>query len=143
MAKKQTDRLRVEKIRGEGPKEIFGENAQKHDKSVNSFSKVVFETLKKLQSEGYRLILWTYRHGKTLEEAIEFCRKNGIEFYAVNSSFEGEVFDSETQSRKIDADLFIDDRNLGGFPGWGEIYNIINERIEFRVDGGEVLAYVW
>ena len=100
-----------------------------------------FETLKKLQSEGYRLILWTYRHGKSLEEAVEFCRKNGIEFYAVNSSFEGEVFDDETQSRKIDADLFIDDRNLGGFPGWGEIYNIITERIEFRVEGGEVLAY--
>lgn len=100
-----------------------------------------FETLKKLQSEGYRLILWTYRHGKSLEEAVEFCRKNGIEFYAVNSSFEGEIFDDETQSRKIDADLFIDDRNLGGFPGWGEIYNIITERIEFRVEGGEVLAY--
>ena len=100
-----------------------------------------FETLKKLQSEGYRLILWTYRHGKALEEAVEFCRKNGIEFYAVNSSFEGEIFDDETQSRKIDADLFIDDRNLGGFPGWGEIYNIISERIEFRVEGGEVLAY--
>jgi hypothetical protein len=30
---------------------------------------------------------------------------------------------------------------LGGFPGWGEIYNIINERIEFRVEGSEVLAY--
>lgn len=100
-----------------------------------------FETLKKLQSEGYRLILWTYRHGKSLEEAVEFCRKNGVEFYAVNSSFEGEIFDDQTQSRKIDADLFIDDRNLGGFPRWGEIYNIITERIEFRVEGGEVLAY--
>lgn len=100
-----------------------------------------FDTLKKLESEGYRLILWTYRSGKTLDEAVEFCRKNGIEFYAVNSSFEGEVFDAETQSRKIDADLFIDDRNLGGFPGWGEIYNIIKDRIEFRVEGKEVMAY--
>jgi hypothetical protein len=100
-----------------------------------------FETLKKLQSEGFRLILWTYRHGKTLEEAVEFCKKNGVEFYAVNSSFEGEVFDLQNQSRKIDADLFIDDRNLGGFPGWGEIYRIVTERIEFRVEGTEVLAY--
>ncbi len=100
-----------------------------------------FETLKRLQAEGYRLILWTYRHGKTLDEAVEFCIKNGIEFYAVNSSFEGEVFDAATQSRKLDADWFIDDRNLGGFPGWGEIYNIIQERIEFRVEGKEVLAY--
>lgn len=100
-----------------------------------------FETLKKLQSEGYRLILWTYRSGKTLDDAVEFCRKNGVEFYAVNSSFEGEVFNGDEQSRKIDADLFIDDRNLGGFPGWGEVYKIITEKIEFRVDNGEVLAY--
>lgn len=100
-----------------------------------------FDTLKKFQAEGYRLILWTYRHGKSLQEAVEFCRKNGIEFYAVNSSFEGEIFDHETQSRKIDADFFIDDRNLGGFPGWGEIYRIVTERIEFRVEGNDVLAY--
>jgi len=45
--KKQTDRLRIEKVRSQGPKEIFGKNAQKHDISVNDFSKVVFETLKK------------------------------------------------------------------------------------------------
>ncbi len=100
-----------------------------------------FDTLKKLQSEGYRLILWTYRAGPQLHEAIDFCEKNGISFYAVNSSFEGEIFNNETQSRKIDADIFIDDRNLGGFPGWGEIYRILTEKIEFRISGNEVLAY--
>ena len=45
------------------------------------------ETIKKLQSEGHRLILWTYRTGKRLKEAVEFCKKEGIEFYAVNKSF--------------------------------------------------------
>ncbi|MCL2387687.1 MAG: restriction endonuclease [Defluviitaleaceae bacterium] len=44
---KQTDRLSIEKIRGQGPKEIFGEMAQKHDMSVNDLSRVIFETLKK------------------------------------------------------------------------------------------------
>lgn len=87
-----------------------------------------FDTLKKLQMEGYRLILWTYRSGKTLEQAVEFCRKNGIEFYAVNHSFEGEKFDFNNQSRKINADYFVDDRNVGGFPGWGEVYSIITEK---------------
>ena len=29
-----------------------------------------FETLKRLQSDGHRLILWTYRHGKKLDEAV-------------------------------------------------------------------------
>ncbi|MCL2052969.1 MAG: restriction endonuclease [Oscillospiraceae bacterium] len=43
---KQTERLSSEKIRGQGPKEIYGENAQKHDISVNNFSKVIFEKLR-------------------------------------------------------------------------------------------------
>lgn len=80
-----------------------------------------FESLKKLQAEGHRLILWTYRHGERLDEAVEFCKKNGLEFYAVNKSYPEEKFD-ETISRKILADIFIDDRNLGGLKGWGEIY---------------------
>lgn len=83
-----------------------------------------FETLKKLQSEGYRLILWTYRCGSRLNEAVAFCKENGIEFYAVNKNFPEEIFD-EKYSRKIHADLFIDDRNVGGFLGWTEIYKEI------------------
>ena len=39
-----------------------------------------FETLKKLQEDGHRLILWTYRHGKHLQDAVEFCKENDIEF---------------------------------------------------------------
>tara|TARA_R110002124_G_scaffold155440_1_gene322637 strand:+ start:7934 stop:8344 length:411 start_codon:yes stop_codon:yes gene_type:complete len=83
-----------------------------------------FETLHKLQSEGHRLILWTYRNGKPLKEAVEFCKENGIEFYAVNKSYPEEVFD-EKISRKIHANLFIDDRNVGGFVGWTAIYKTI------------------
>jgi len=80
-----------------------------------------FDTLKKLQNKGHRLILWTYRHGKALEEAVAFCEEQGIVFYAVNKSFPEEQFDPK-YSRKINADLFIDDRNFDGMKGWGEIY---------------------
>ncbi|WP_026450562.1 BT0820 family HAD-type phosphatase [Aequorivita capsosiphonis] len=80
-----------------------------------------FDTLKKLQNKGHRLILWTYRKGSALDEAVKFCEKNGIVFYAVNSSFPEEEFDTSL-SRKIHADIFIDDRNIGGLKSWGEIY---------------------
>lgn len=80
-----------------------------------------FETLKKLQEKGFILILWTYRSGNKLDEAVEFCKKNGIEFYAINKSFPEEEY-SNKMSRKINADIFIDDRNVGGFLGWGKIY---------------------
>lgn len=83
-----------------------------------------FETLKKLQSEGHLLILWTYRSGKKLDEAVDFCKKNGITFYAVNKSYPEEEM-SDAISRKINADLFIDDRNIGGMMGWGEIYHLL------------------
>ena len=83
-----------------------------------------FDTIKKLQSEGHRLILWTYRNGKKLQEAVDFCKENGIEFYAVNKNYPEEEFDGKI-SRKINADLFIDDRNVGGFLGWTEIYKQI------------------
>lgn len=84
-----------------------------------------FETLKKLQNQGYPLILWTYRSGKRLEEAVEFCKDHGIEFYAVNKSYPEEEYD-EVISRKIAADIFIDDRNIGGFIGWGNVYKELN-----------------
>lgn len=83
-----------------------------------------FETLNMLQNKGHRLILWTYRHGSKLEDAIKFCENHGITFYAVNKSYPEEEFNSSI-SRKIHADLFIDDRNLGGVPGWGEIYQMV------------------
>lgn len=90
-----------------------------------------FSTLKRLQKDGHRLILWTYRTGSKLQEAVEFCKKNGIEFYAVNASYPEEEFNPAEQSRKIHADLFIDDRIVGGFPSWGEIYQ--------KISGGEEL----
>jgi hypothetical protein len=84
-----------------------------------------FRTLKELEKQGVRLILWTFRTGKELEEAVEYCRNNGIEFYAINKNYPEEVID-ETVSRKIDADIYIDDKNLGGFPGWSEVWQALN-----------------
>lgn len=86
-------------------------------------------TLKMLIKERHRLILWTVRKGKELEEAIEWCRERGVEFYAVNKNYPEEKVDNESGYCKIDAELFIDDRNLGGLPDWGKIYDmIINEK---------------
>lgn len=84
-----------------------------------------FASLKQLQEQGALLILWTYRTGSLLEAAIDYCRKNGIEFYAVNANYPEEK-PEDGMPRKINADIYIDDRNAGGFPGWGEIMDIID-----------------
>jgi len=85
-----------------------------------------FETLKQLQKQGHKLILWTYRAGKELNDAVLFCKENGIEFYSVNSNYPEEKLDEKKISRKIYADIYIDDRNIGGFLGWSKIWEIIS-----------------
>ena len=71
------------------------------------------DTLLQLQCDGHQLILWTVREGDLLQDAVAYCRKFGVEFYAVNQSYPGES-PEDKPSRKLIADLFIDDRNLGG-----------------------------
>jgi len=83
-----------------------------------------FDTLKALQKKGHKLILWTFRSGMALREAVEYCRENGVEFYAVNKNYPEERISPEF-NRKIQADIFIDDRNLGGFPGWSKVWQML------------------
>ena len=45
------------------------------------------ETLKMLQKEHHKLILWSVREGALLEEAVNWCRARGLEFYAVNKDY--------------------------------------------------------
>ena len=91
------------------------------------------ETLRKLAAEGHRLILWTVREGRYLDEAVEFCRSRGLEFYAINRDYPEEEQDRNNHfTRKLKADLWIDDRNLGGLPDWGTIYEMIRHRLTYE-----------
>jgi hypothetical protein len=90
-------------------------------------------TLKKLQAEHHRLVLWSVREGELLEEAIAFCRERGLTFYAVNSDIPNEELgELSKQSRKLNADMFIDDRNVGGLPDWGVIYRMIHDKMSYE-----------
>lgn len=81
------------------------------------------ETLLQLQKEGHILLMWTVRDGDLLQEAVNYCEKKGLKFYAANKNHPDE--DVSTASRKLNAEMFIDDRNLGGLPDWGVIYHAI------------------
>ncbi|MEG1565074.1 MAG: hypothetical protein RR365_15355 [Bacteroides sp.] len=91
------------------------------------------ETLKLLLAEQHRLILWSVREGILLEEAVEWCRQRGVQFYAVNKDYPEEEDSHPGFSRKLKVDLFIDDRNLGGLPDWGTIYGMVHERKAFEL----------
>jgi len=94
-----------------------------------------FETMQEMIKNRHQLILWTTREGEELQAAVDFCKERGIEFYAINKSFPEEKFDTATASRKIICDLFISGKNFGGFPGWGEVWQMI------KTGGDEQLVY--
>jgi len=98
------------------------------------------ETLRMLIREGHRLILWTVREGKLLDEAIEWCRDRGVEFYAINRDFPEEDATGSGFSRKLKADLFIDDRNFGGLPDWAFLAIIAVAVLSLLVIGALVVA---
>ncbi len=90
------------------------------------------DTLKMLIKEGHRLILWSVREGKLLDEAVEWCRERGVEFYAVNKDYPEEGREDRNYSRKLKVEMFIDDRNVGGLPDWGVIYKMITQKKSYR-----------
>lgn len=81
------------------------------------------KALKYLHAKGYILILWTCRDGNRLANAVNILKKYEIYecFSAVNSNVETMKFKT---SNKIVACIYIDDRNLGGFPGWDKIIKL-------------------
>ena len=84
-----------------------------------------FEVLKELKDAGWKLILWTCREDEGyninkqfLTAAVNYCKEHGVEFDAVNESLDECEFRPKGMRRKPYASVHIDDRNLGGFPGW-------------------------
>lgn len=108
-----------------------------------------FEVLKELKEAGWKLILWTCREDdgykidrQYLAAAVEFCRENGVEFDAVNGPLKEHDFRPEhTLRRKPYGHCYIDDRNLGGFPGWNVVRKVLLEDCDVKLawleDNGE------
>ena len=84
------------------------------------------DTLKELIKDGHQLILWSVREDGLLQEAVDWCHRRGVDFWAVNKDYpEEERSKNNHFARKLKADMFIDDRNIGGLPDWGTIYQMI------------------
>lgn len=65
-----------------------------------------------LRQKGNKVILWTCREGERLNDAIEFCRKYGLEFDAVNDNLP-RYKALGLNPRKIFANIYIDDAASG------------------------------
>jgi hydroxymethylpyrimidine pyrophosphatase-like HAD family hydrolase len=72
----------------------------------------VIDYCKRLKQDGHKLILWTCREGDKLREAVAWCAEHGLTFDAVNENLpeQNELYGND--SRKIGADVYIDDKAL-------------------------------
>lgn len=72
--------------------------------------------LKKRKAEGARLILWTNREGELLEAAVEWCKERGLTFDTVNANLPEMIALYNNDCRKVNADIYIDDKAVNPVP---------------------------
>ena len=71
------------------------------------------DVLRVLMNDPYTiLILWTCREGEYLQQALDFCELYGIKFDYVNENCKERIEYYGNNSRKIEADLYIDDKSV-------------------------------
>jgi trehalose-6-phosphatase len=82
------------------------------------------QTLRDLIVAGHTIVLNTCREDtrkrQYLTEAVRFLKKHGVEVHSVNENRREDDF-RDDGGRKVYAHCYIDDRNLGGFPGWNYV----------------------
>ena len=79
---------------------------------IGSPNIALIEHLKKRQKQGNKIILWTCRFGEHLQEAVEWCKSHGLEFDAINENLPETLEHFGTESRKVYADVYIDDKAI-------------------------------
>ena len=76
----------------------------------------VISAIRQLIDDGHEVVLWTTRNGSELTKAVEWCTDRGLHFCNVNgpapSNAKAYKDVYATESRKIYADVYIDDHNI-------------------------------
>lgn len=88
------------------------------------------DTVNALYDAGHYIIINTCRSGEQLLEAINWMLNQGIKFHRVNDNHPEQTALYNNNSRKIFAHVYVDDKNLGGFPGWLQAYEAIQQKEE-------------
>ncbi|NDV46100.1 hypothetical protein D0T49_03470 [Paludibacter sp. 221] len=87
------------------------------------------EVINSLYDTGHYIIIWTCRCDLHLTSAVNFLLNNDIKFHRINDNEPTNTAKYNSNSRKVYAHMYIDDKNVGGFPGWNKCKEEI-ERVE-------------
>jgi hypothetical protein len=85
--------------------------------------------INQLHDDGHYIIIWTCRTGERLLEAINFLLDVDIKFNRVNRSEPSNEAKYGGHGRKVGADVYVDDRQVGGLPPWKDVYQAITGRV--------------
>jgi hypothetical protein len=102
------------------------------------------EFINKLYDEGYLIVINTCRSdgGEHKAETMvrEFCKLRGIKYHTVNENLDFLIEHYGCDTRKISADVYIDDKCLFELPSWEQKYNIIKAKFPNPKDKEDRLA---
>jgi hypothetical protein len=84
--------------------------------------------IRKLHSEGHYIVINTCRTDEYQEIARQFLDKHLIPYHKINENIQELIDLYDMDSRKISADVYIDDKCLFDLPDWNEIYSIIQKK---------------
>ena len=78
---------------------------------IGAANEELIEYLCNRQRDGDKLILWTCRVDNMLQKAVEWCKERNLVFDAVNENLPEIIESFGSDTRKIFANEYIDDRN--------------------------------
>lgn len=81
--------------------------------------------INRLHEDGHYIIIWTCRHGDHQHQAEKYLYENGIRYHAINRHSPMNILTFGNDTRKIGADVYIDDKNILGIPSWRDIYRLV------------------
>lgn len=89
------------------------------------------EVINNLYNEGHFIIIWTCRSGEHESAAAQYLIEMGVKFHHINENHPENIVQYDSDSRKIFADIYIDDKQLGGLPeSWIDIDTQLREQLK-------------
>jgi len=99
--------------------------------------------VKYLQEAGHTVVLWTCREDhpddddprQYLSDALHWLSERGVDLEYANALPAEEEFRTFGRRTKVYADVYVDDRNIGGFPGWHQVCAYVDAASAVAEDG--------
>ena len=97
--------------------------------------------IRQLIDNGHEVVLWTTRNGQELEAATNWCEDYGLHFCNINGPAPSNAAEYKdkypTESRKVYADIYVDDHNaeflrspMNGYSAMGNLIKILKEELK-------------